>query len=870
MVSTRGLRRGIFLPLLAIGLLCVPARGMLRVARPAPVLDPGVSQAAILAANSVHIKSGAAVTGNIVVNAASPGPTLVAGFEVAIDKPATITGSVSGDGVSLAKQVSISGSVRYNQLSNSGASVAGGLFTPLSLPVFGALPPFQESNARPGAANVFVNPGQTLVLPAGEYGTVQVAQLGVLQFGGGVYDIGSLLAATTSNVTCNYPCRVFRFAGPSTVRIAGSLDTGRAAFFGPAAEVTAAQILVYVGGANGGAGGPAATPPSAWVGRESVVGANLYAPQGTVQIDRDSTVSGALFGRDVRIDSNSSLVLASAFANLPPIAQPASGFTSGTASLTLPLAAFDPEGEDLTFSILVNPSHGSLGSVIQAPPPFPGNPPGCNPVNLPGCIPPDPPRTSATVVYTPFGPIDPDDPPVQDSFVFAATDPHGASGSAIVRINPHNESPPPPPPADAIIATDAVAETGVDVPVEIHLSADSPKDVAVTFTILSGPGNGSLGTLVPGGETPVRSATVLYTPQAGFEGFDSFVFEACGMLGSELTCDPGTVSVAVQGQLAEDQLVDTTTDTEVSVQLDGGSQDGGSVRSVHAQAAFLDGAEMAGNVADANDDGFGDEHNALPGDAPVLVSAGVGQSGGAGSNGTVRIHIEWDISTLGGLASSLQSAQVLLRTNRGTIDSLDTAFYASANGDAAAGDGQLSADDFEAPLTPVAGAVMPVSGDENVDGTFSFDVKSQLVAALEAGRRFFIVQGRVDESLVGPARGLQVYSTASSNVGSGYEPQLSIATPGVSPPPLSYSIESLPINGVLRTSAGGSLIDSAPFLLGGTLVFYTPNTGFDGSDTFTFKVEDLFFHSATATVFVTVHAPDDPCTRDGREPGCLP
>jgi hypothetical protein len=865
MVPTRGLRRGSVLPLLAIGLLCVPARGMLRVARPAPVLDPGISQAAVLANNSVHIKSGAAVTGNIVVNAASPGPTLVAGFEVAIDKPATITGSVSGDSVSLAKQVSISGSVRYNQLSNSGASVAGGFFTPLSLPVFGALPPFQESNARPGAPNVFVNPGQTLVLPAGEYGTVQVAQLGVLQLAGGVYDIGSLAAATTSNVTCNYPCRVFRFAAPATVRIAGRLDTGRAAFFGPAAGVTAAQILVYVGGANGGAGGPAATPPAAWVGRESVAGANLYAPQGTVQIDRDSTVSGALFGRDVRIDSNSSLVVANAFANLPPIAQPASGFTSGTASLTLPLAAFDPEGEDLTFSILINPTHGSPGPVSQAPPPFPGDPPGCNPVNVPGCIPPDPPRSSATVVYTPAGPDN-----VEDSFVFAATDPHGASGSAIVRINPSNESPPPPPAPDAIVASDAVVETGVDVPVQIRLSAGSPDGVDVTFSIVSDPPSGSLGTLVPGGETPVRSATVLYTPQSGFEGFDSFVFEACGVLNSGPACDQGTVSVAVQGQLAEDQVVDTTTDTEVSVQLGGGSQGGGAIRSVHARAAFLDPAEIAGNVADANGDGLGDNHNALPGGAPVLVSAGVGQSGGAGSNGTVRIHIEWDISTLGGVASSLQSAQVVLNTNRGTNDAVNTTFYASANGDAADGDGLLSDDDFETPLTPVPGAVMPVSGTVGGDGTFSFDVKSQLVAALNGGRQFFVVQGRVDEGLVGPARGLQVYSTASGNVSSSLEPQLSIATPGVSPPPLSYTIESLPLSGVLRTSAGGSLIDSAPFLLSGPLVFYTPNTGFDGSDTFTFKVEDLFFHSATATVFVTVHPPDDPCTRDGREPGCLP
>ena len=41
------------------------------------------------------------------------------------------------------------------------------------------------------------------------------------------------------------------------------------------------------------------------------------------------------------------------------------------------------------------------------------------------------------------------------------------------------------------------------------------------------------------------------------------------------------------------------------------------------RAAFLDGAEMAGNVADGDGNGFGDDHNALPGPALVLMSAGV-------------------------------------------------------------------------------------------------------------------------------------------------------------------------------------------------------------------------------------------------------
>src|SRR5256885_15973687 len=56
-------------------------------------------------------------------------------------------------------------------------------------------------------------------------------------------------------------------------------------------------------------------------------------------------------------------------------------------------------------------------------------------------------------------------------------------------------------------------------------------------------------------------------------------------------------------------------------------------------------------------------HDALP-ISPALMSAGVGQSGGAGSNGTMRMEMEWDVTNFAGSAATLQSATVLLHTNR--------------------------------------------------------------------------------------------------------------------------------------------------------------------------------------------------------------
>src|SRR6185369_6678247 len=128
--------------------------------------------------------------------------------------------------------------------------------------------------------------------------------------------------------------------------------------------------------------------------------------------------------------------------------------------------------------------------------------------------------------------------------------------------------------------------------------------------------------------------------------------------------------------LAHDVLVSTPTDTPVLISLGQSTFLSVTRRFVgSSDAAMLDPVEIAGNVADANFDGFGDNANALPGSAPVFMSAGVNGIGGAGSNGTVRMQFEWDMSSIIGSADALQSAHVVLPTHRGTIDSLDTYFY---------------------------------------------------------------------------------------------------------------------------------------------------------------------------------------------------
>jgi hypothetical protein len=191
----------------------------------------------------------------------------------------------------------------------------------------------------------------------------------------------------------------------------------------------------------------------------------------------------------------------------------------------------------------------------------------------------------------------------------------------------------------------------------------------------------------------------------------------------------------------------------------------------------------------------------------------------------------------------------VLPTNRGTVDSLDTLFYWVT----ASGDGNLTNSDFEAPAEQIPDAVMKVPPTMPIgsDGTFSFNVLDQLRASAQNGFTFLAIQGRVNESLTGPARGLQVRTTASGNVSNNDVPMLSLTTPGITAP-LTYTITALPPGGVLRDSAN-QLITNVPYALPSPQVSYTPNTGFLGVDTFSFNVSNGTITSSAfgrITVFV--------------------
>jgi hypothetical protein len=96
-------------------------------------------------------------------------------------------------------------------------------------------------------------------------------------------------------------------------------------------------------------------------------------------------------------------------------------------------------------------------------------------------------------------------------------------------------------------ASDGDATTDQDVPVSITLGGLDLDTCDLTFSVVTPPAHGMLGAIVDAacaaGTPNSDSATVLYTPAAGFSGSDSFTFEVND--GSNDSPLPGTVSITV-------------------------------------------------------------------------------------------------------------------------------------------------------------------------------------------------------------------------------------------------------------------------------------------------------------------------------------
>ncbi|WP_292658826.1 Ig-like domain-containing protein [Nitratifractor sp.] len=209
-----------------------------------------------------------------------------------------------------------------------------------------------------------------------------------------------------------------------------------------------------------------------------------------------------------------------------------------------------------------------------------------------------------------------------DHFDYTISDGTGGTATATVTVtvNPVNDAP---------IAKDDSANTDVNTSVTIDVLANDTDPDGDTLTIKN------VGTPSHGTAT-ISSGKVVYTPDADYNGTDSFAYTVSDGNGGT---DTATVTVTVkanQAPVANDVAVTTSKDTNVTVHLDATDPDGDAITSYPIQSGpshgTLSGAEP--DITYTPDTGYSgtdtftykacDEHGACSNEATVTITVAAG------------------------------------------------------------------------------------------------------------------------------------------------------------------------------------------------------------------------------------------------------
>ena len=253
------------------------------------------------------------------------------------------------------------------------------------------------------------------------------------------------------------------------------------------------------------------SPPSAGMLVCDSSGACTYTPNP----DDNGTYAVGYTVSDGSLESNGVFTILVAPVNDAPVPANSSVATSEDTALSITLSATDAENDELTYSIVSDPAHGTLTCS--------GN----------------------SCVYTPapnFNGL--------DSFVWSADDGHAGAVNATVSITvtPVNDAP---------VALDTSTNTDEEVPVTFNLLGQDVDGDPITYTVDSAPSHGTLTV------TPAGVAT--YTPEIDFNGVDTFVFRATDPSGA-YSLAHGTVTV-IGLPLIPSQITGEPTTADVTLKL---------------------------------------------------------------------------------------------------------------------------------------------------------------------------------------------------------------------------------------------------------------------------------------------------------------
>jgi chitodextrinase len=574
--------------------------------------------------------------------------------------------------------------------------------------------------------------------------------------------------------------------------------------------------------------------------------ANYNGPDSFTFRVNDGTVNSAAATVNITVTS----------VNDMPMATGQSVSVTEDTAKTITLAGTDVEGSPLTYTVVAAPSHGALSG------------------------------TAPNLTYTPTanynGP---------DSFTFKVNDGTVDSSAAVVTITITNVN-------DAPIATSQSVAVIEDVSKAIVLAGTDGDGNPLTYTVVTAPAKGTLSGTAP---------NLTYAPSANYTGPDSFTFRVNdGTVNSSAATVTITVSGVNDAPVASNQTVAVTEDVAKALVLVGSDVDGdpltytivaaptkGTLSGTAPNLTYTPAADYTGadSFTFRVNDGTVNSSTATvtiavtgTNDAPVAASQSV--SAVEDANKTIALSatdgdgdpLTYSIVTNpahGSLSGTAPNVTYIptgnyngpdsfsFRANDGLTNSNTAAVtitVASVNDSPVSGNQTVAAVEDTAKVITLAGS--DVDGDPLTFNIVSAPTKGTLTGigavhtytptANYSGSDSFTY--RVNDGTVNSATATVTINIAPFNDVPIADAQ-SVSTPedtdkaiiltgsDVESATLTYSIVTNPSNGTLSGIAPN--------------ITYSPNANFNGSDSFSFRVNDGSADSVTAVVSITVSPVND-------------
>jgi hypothetical protein len=260
-----------------------------------PEDELSVKSYVLLANERIEIRKDTVIkSGDVGVNSVNDGSTetLTIGKNVKVLDSSSL---LKADFIKLQKNVEV-WDIHYDYINkHKQAKILGSEYTPLTLPV-ATFPSFPEFSS--GSLDITVKKNDIYTIDQGEYGNIRVHQGGKLIFTGGIYNIVTLI--TSKNVQ-------LVFQDTSEARIENSLIIGKNGIIESDDSFSASDIVFYVAGEDTN------DSKAVTIGMNGKIDANIYAPNGTILLRKNTVATGSFIGNNVVIGKSVQLTWDSAF-----------------------------------------------------------------------------------------------------------------------------------------------------------------------------------------------------------------------------------------------------------------------------------------------------------------------------------------------------------------------------------------------------------------------------------------------------------------------------------------------------------------------------------------------------------------------------